>query len=66
MDGRSISYKERFARHRITNIQKFLPIVEKEFGKDGAKEYINHIEDDYENNIILKIWKILKGFLIKR
>lgn len=66
MDGKNINYKDRVARHRISNIPKFLPIVEKEFGKDAAKEYLKHIEEDYENSLVLRVWKILRGLLATR
>ena len=66
MDGKGLSYKERAARHGISNIPNFLPVIEKEFGKDAVKEYLRHIEDDYENNPLLKIWRILSKFLMKR
>ncbi len=66
MDGKNLSYRERVARHRLTNIPRFLPIVEKEFGKDAVKEYLQHIEDDYEKNFILRVWKTLKRFLVRR
>ena len=62
MDGKSITYKERVARHSITNIPEFLPIIEKMFGKDGVNEYLQHIKDDYENNIALRIVKKLRKF----
>ena len=66
MDGRGVSYKEIAARHRITNVPKFLPIIEREFGKDAVGEYLRHIEDDYENNLVLRVWKILRKFLGRR
>ncbi len=67
MDGKDISYKERIARHKVTNVPEFLPIIEKKFGKDGAKEYLWHIEEDYEQNTstLVKIWRKLRGFCRK-
>lgn len=62
MDGRGLSYKERLIRHSITNIPEFLPIIEKMSGKDGVKEYLQHIKDDYENNIALRLVKKLRKF----
>ncbi len=61
MDGSSVGYRDRIERHKIPNIQKFSPIVEKKFGKDGLREYLQHIKDDYSNHIILRIIKRLKG-----
>ncbi len=66
MDGKELSYEERIIRHRITNIPKFLPLVEKRFGKDGAVEYLRHIEDDYERNIALRFWRLLRRLMPKR
>ena len=67
MDGwEDLSYKERVARHRITNVPKFVPIVERKFGKDAVKEYLRHIEDDYENNVVLRVWKILRRLLVRK
>ncbi len=65
MDGKGLSHKERVARHRISNVLKFLPVIEREFGSDAVKEYLKHIEDDYEKNFILRAWKILRR-LVKR
>ncbi len=62
MDGKNVSYKDKVARHNIMNIPDFMPVVEKEFGKDGVREYLQHIKDDYENHIVLKIFNKLKRF----
>lgn len=65
MDGNNLSPKERLERHRTANIPKFLPIVENKFGKPSAKEYLQHIEDDNNNNPLLKPLKFLGKFLVK-
>jgi len=62
IDSRDINYKERVARHDITQLQKYMPIVKEKFGKAGLKEYLQHIKDDYENHIALKIFKKLRRF----
>jgi len=62
MDRKRISCKERIARHNIANIPKFLPFVEKQFGKDGINEYLQHIKDDYEKNVVMKIFMTAKKF----
>ena len=62
LDGKNISYKDRVIRHNITNIPQFLLIVENQFGKDGVREYLQHIKDDYENHIALKIFNKLRRF----
>ena len=62
MDGRDINRKEMSARHSIMNIPQFLPVVEKQFGKEGVREYLHHIKDDYENHIALKIFNKLRKF----
>ncbi len=59
MDGKGLSRQERLERHRISSIPKFLPSVEKAFGKEGAQEYLMHIEDDYERNPALRLWRLL-------
>lgn len=59
MDGKELSQRERLERHKISNIPKFLPSAEKTFGKEGAQEYLLHIEDDYEHNPALKLWRLL-------
>ena len=60
LDGR-MSYKERIARHDIVYMQKFLPLIEKKFGKAGAREYLQHLKDDHEKSIFLMIYgKIVK------
>ncbi|MEW6295173.1 MAG: hypothetical protein AB1467_02655 [Candidatus Diapherotrites archaeon] len=53
LDGRKLSAKERIERHDIANIPKFLPAVEKQFGREGVKEYLQHIKDDYDKSILL-------------
>ncbi len=63
LDSNSISYRDRIARHSIVNIPNFLPIVERQFGKEGAREYLQHIKDDYENNILLRIFKKIRSIL---
>jgi len=63
MDEEDTSYKERIAKHRIYNIPRFFPIVKKKFGKGGAKEYIKHVRDDYENNILLRARRILERLI---
>ncbi len=60
MDGGNVSYRERLARHDISNIPKFLCVVETQFGKDGIREYLQHIKDDYEKSVVLKIFSIIK------
>lgn len=65
MDGKRIGYKERIARHRITNIPKFLPMVKRKFGKNAVKEYLRHVEDDYENNPVLRAWKTVRKLVKK-
>ena len=62
MDRRTIGHKNIVARHNIMNIPNFLPVVEKQFGKDGVREYLQHIKDDYEDHIVLKIFNKLKKF----
>jgi len=47
-------------RHDITNIPILLPVVERNFGKEGVKEYLYHIRDDYENNALLRFLRKLK------
>jgi hypothetical protein len=65
LDGKNISYKERLSRHNINNISKLLPVVEKRFGKDGVREYIQHIKDDCNNNILVRILIISKLLKLK-
>ena len=60
IDGRDLSHNEKGKRHDIINIPQFLPIVKEKFGEDGAKEYLQHIKDDYEENILFKILKKIK------
>lgn len=62
MDSKDISKKERTERHNIINIQKFLPLIEKQFGKDAAEEYLYHIKEDYENNKLFKLYRKIKNF----
>jgi len=57
-------YKNSFGlrRHEIINIPDNIKTIEKDFGKDAVKEFLWHIKDDYESNILLKFWKILRKF----
>lgn len=62
IDSRDISHKERAERHDITQIQRYIPIIKEKFGEDGLKEYLQHIKDDYENHIALRMIKKLRRF----
>lgn len=57
LDGGQLSIAKRIERHKITNIQKFLPVIEKKFGKDGVAEYLQHIADDYDKDLLLLLFK---------
>ena len=63
LDGKDISKKERTERHDIINIQKFLLLVEEQFGKDAAREYLYHLKEDYENNKFFKLYNKIKKLL---
>ena len=63
LDGKTISKKERAERHDLVNIQRFLPLIEEQFGKDAAKEYLYHLKDDYENNRFFKLYNRIKSIL---
>ena len=62
LDGNNISHDDIIARHDIVNIQKFLPVVEKRFGEDGVKEYLQHIKDDCDNNVFIRILRMIRRF----
>lgn len=64
MDGSSVSYRDRIERHKIPNILKFTPVVKRLFGKEAANEYLQHLKDDYEGHIVLRIIKRLMGWKI--
>lgn len=57
LDGDDVSFIEKLARHNFLTTSKFLPVVERKFGKEGVIEYIHHLEDDYNSNIALKTLK---------
>lgn len=65
MDKNDLSCRERIARHKIINIPKFIPVIERKFGKDAVEEYLKHIESDYENNTLLRYLRGLKKLLLK-
>lgn len=46
-------------KHDIINIPRFLPVVEKKFGKEGVQEYLYHIKEDYEETRAYKLAKFL-------
>jgi len=55
LDGRNRSYGEMLARHAPSNVQKFLPVVRKKFGKEGAEEYLRHLNDDHKGSFLFRI-----------
>lgn len=57
MDGRSTRVRDVIARHNFVNLPGLLPVVEKKFGRDGVREFLRHLEDDYRTHLVLKIWK---------
>lgn len=59
LDGKNVRYKDRVARHIISNIPKFTPVVEKKFGEEAVHEFLWHIEYDYKNNVLLRLLKKL-------
>ena len=60
-DSKEVSYNERVARHNIINIPKYLPSIKKQFGEEGAKEYLYHIKEDYEHNILFRALRKIRG-----
>ncbi|MBI2529758.1 MAG: hypothetical protein HYW05_01270 [Candidatus Diapherotrites archaeon] len=54
LDGKDLSYGEMLSRHAPSNVQKFLPLVRKKFGKEGAGEYLRHLHEDYEHGFLLR------------
>ncbi|HIH21327.1 MAG: hypothetical protein J4478_04060 [Candidatus Diapherotrites archaeon] len=60
LDGKELNAKERVERHRIVNVQKFLPMVEEKFGREGVREYLQHLQDDYEKDFLLLCYGALK------
>jgi hypothetical protein len=62
LDGKDVSHKDRFERHSIINVIKFLPFVKKEFGVGGVKEYLRHLKDDYKINVLHRLLKRVKLF----
>ena len=55
LDGRNLSYGEMLSRHAPSNVQKLFPLLRKKFGKEGAGEYLRHLNDDYEGSFLLRI-----------
>ena len=51
--------KENVKRHNILEITNNLKIVKEKFGEKGAKEFLYHIRDDYEQNQIYLFIKFL-------
>lgn len=43
-----------------------MTVVNEKFGEDAVLEFLQHIQDDYENNIVLRFLKKLRKFLLKR
>lgn len=64
MDGSSVRYRDRIERHKIPNIPKFTPVVESLFGKEAVDEYVQHLRDDYEGHLLMRIIMRLKGWRI--
>lgn len=63
MDSKEIGMEEIVARHDIANILRFLPIIKKQFGEEGIKAYLQHIKDDYENNMMQRILRRIKRII---
>lgn len=46
-------------RHDITKIPRNLRIVREKFGDDAIEEFLYHIKEDYEENRVYKIIKLI-------
>ena len=57
MDGRNTRLRDIIARHNMLNVPRLLPVVEEQFGEEGAREFLHHLEDDYRAHLILRIWR---------
>jgi len=55
LDGRNLGCLEMLSRHAPSNAQKILPLVRKKFGKEGAGEYLQHLNEDYEGSFLFRI-----------
>jgi len=48
-------------RHDITKIPRNLEIVKEKFGNGAVEEFLSHIKEDYENNKVYQIIKLLSA-----
>lgn len=51
-------------RHEITSILENIKVVEKRFGSEAVQEFLYHIKEDYEENKVHRLIKLLS--IIKR
>lgn len=67
LDGRGVPYRKRISRHNILNVPKFLPVIRRRFGESAAIEYLRHLNDDYNSNLLLKALKrLMLSYLAKK
>ncbi|MAG08455.1 hypothetical protein CMO89_03205 [Candidatus Woesearchaeota archaeon] len=48
-------------RHDIIKIPQNLEIVREKFGNKAVEEFLYHIKEDYEKNIVYKVFKTLSA-----
>jgi len=62
IEGFHSTKKEKEDRHNIIKIPKFLFFIEEKFGKEGVREYLYHIKEDYEKARAYRLAKIILKF----
>lgn len=59
MDGRQAPLRAILSRHNVLSLPRHLAAAEKKFGGDGAKEYLEHLKNDYRTHLVLIAWKLI-------
>lgn len=54
LDGNGLSYATRIWRHIEGHTKKGIANAKLRFGEDGAREYLQHLNEDCKQNFLLK------------
>ncbi len=61
LDGTSLNIFKKIKRHSPFGIKKKIKYMEKRFGKEGIREYLMHLKEDYETLPLFRfLWKIVE------
>ena len=62
IEGVNSTKDEKEERHNIIKIPEFISFIEEKFGKEGVREYLYHIKEDYEKARAYRLAKIILKF----